>query len=81
MRHVLTFTGLALILLGVQLASNTYQAELGAYPDETGHYITGLMFTGYLRQGLPGSPVRFVQDFYLHYPKVTIATGRRCSTF
>lgn len=72
MRHVLIFTGLALILLGVQLASNTYQAELGAYPDEPGHYITGLMFTEYLRQGLPGSPVRFVQDFYLHYPKVAI---------
>ncbi|MBL8216568.1 MAG: glycosyltransferase family 39 protein [Bryobacterales bacterium] len=72
MRRVLILTGLILVLVGAQLQSNTYQAEFGAYPDEPGHYITGLMFTEYLRQGLPGSPTSFVQDFYLHYPKVAI---------
>jgi len=73
-RALLLALALTFVLVFVQYTAGAYQADLGAYPDEPAHYVTGLLFTEYLRQGLPGSPIRFAQDYYLHYPKVAIGS-------
>lgn len=43
---------------------------MGAEPDEAAHYVTGVMVRDYIARGLPGNPVNFATDFYLHYPRV-----------
>ncbi len=40
--------------------------------DETAHIVTGLMVHDYLANPDPANPVRFAEQFYLHYPKVAI---------
>jgi hypothetical protein len=62
---------LAIVIL--QERAGSHSAELSGYPDEPAHYITGLAFRGYLLGGWKSeSPVNFVENFYLHYPKVAI---------
>lgn len=62
----------SLIAAGLQIRSGCYRAELAAYPDEPAHATTGLAFEQYLVHGFPGSPRRFLLDYYRHYPKVAI---------
>ncbi len=40
-------------------------------PDESSHYINTLFIGDWLRAGLP-SPMVFAQDFYAHFPKLSI---------
>jgi len=40
-------------------------------PDESSHYINTLFIGDWLRAGLP-SPMTFAQDFYAHFPKLSI---------
>ena len=40
-------------------------------PDEGGHYVNALFLGDWLRAGLP-APLAFAQDFYAHYPRLTI---------
>ena len=56
----------------LQWASGTYHSDFGGYPDEPGHYVTGLMVRDYIAAGFPDSPFRFAENYYLHYPKVAI---------
>lgn len=56
----------------LQLSAGAYQAEFSGYPDEAAHFTTGLMLRDYLAQGLPGNPIHFAENYYLHYPKVAI---------
>ena len=56
----------------LQWASGTYHSDFGGYPDEPGHYVTGLMVRDYIAAGFPDSPSRFAENYYLHYPKVAI---------
>ncbi len=53
-------------------APGTYSAELAGHPDEAAHYTTGLMVRDYIAAGLPGSPLRFAENYYLHYPQVAL---------
>ncbi len=53
-----------------QRASGAYRSEFGAHPDEAAHYVTGLMIRDYLAAGCPGSPMKFADDYYAHYPKI-----------
>jgi 4-amino-4-deoxy-L-arabinose transferase-like glycosyltransferase len=66
--------GFVSLLLGVtlclQLASGAYTSAFGAEPDEASHYVTAVMIRDYIVQGLPGAPVSFAKNFYLHYPRV-----------
>ena len=61
-----------LVVLLLQRVGGAYQSEYGGHPDEAAHYVTGLMIHDYLARGLPGSPLVFAQDYYDHYPKVTL---------
>lgn len=56
----------------LQAASGAYQSEFGAHPDESAHYVTGVMVREYVAALAPGSPLRFAEDYYAHYPKVAI---------
>ena len=63
----LLFTGLAAAL---QYRDGAYRTELGSYPDEPAHLITGLMIRDYLFSGMKTGPVDYAENYYLHYPKV-----------
>jgi hypothetical protein len=62
----------ALLLVAVlfQILGNAYGSEFGGYPDESAHFITGLMIRDYVASGFHQGPMRFAEDYYLHYPKV-----------
>lgn len=69
-RNLLAFLVLlALILLG-QWQAGAYQAEFLQDPDESAHYVTGLMVHDYLAAGLPWPPMDFARRFHQHYPRV-----------
>lgn len=53
-----------------QRAAAAHLAEFGAHPDEAAHYVTGLMIRDYLAAGCPGSPMKFAENYYAHYPKI-----------
>ena len=63
----LLFLAVAFLL---QKAGGAYSSEMGHYPDEAAHYITGLMVRDYLASGFPGNPVTFAERFYARFPKV-----------
>jgi len=70
---VLPFCASLAALLLLQYWSGSHSAELSGYPDEPAHYVTGLMVRGYLVHGWHSSlPMRYAEDFYLHYPKVAL---------
>ena len=50
--------------------SGAFQTEFGGYPDEAAHYVTALMIRDYIASGFSMSPLRFAENYYLHYPKV-----------
>jgi hypothetical protein len=58
------------ITLLLQRASGAYSGSFGAESDEASHYVTSIMVRDYLAQGLPGNPVTFAKNFYVHYPRV-----------
>lgn len=64
---LLFFLGVALSL---QWASGAHSSAFGAEPDESSHYVTGVMVRDYIARGLPGNPVTFAKNFYVHYPRV-----------
>ena len=63
-----------LALFGAFLAlAAAYAALLGGFrqeflSDASIHYVTTLETRDYLLHGLPGSPLRFLDDYYRHYP-------------
>jgi len=71
---VLRFLGVVALLtcgaIWLQWRSGVYRAELNGYADEAAHLITGLMVRDYLVSGLTQSPIKFAENYYLHYPKV-----------
>lgn len=56
----------------LQWRGGAFSSEFGGYPDEAGHYITGLMVRDYISGFQPSSPMRFAENYYLHYPKVAL---------
>jgi hypothetical protein len=55
----------------LQWQSGAFTAEFGHdEPDEPAHILNGVMLRDYIAQGLPGNPMRFAENFYLHYPKI-----------
>jgi hypothetical protein len=63
----LLFLALAVLL---QKAGGAFSSEMGHYPDEAAHYITGLMVRDYVASGFPGNPIAFAERFYARFPKV-----------
>ena len=56
----------------LQYRSGTYASEFGHEPDEPSHVVTALMFHDYITSAIPQHPVRYAENYYLHYPKVAI---------
>jgi hypothetical protein len=64
------FLTILVVTLVWQWASGAHSSAFGAEADEASHYVTGVMVRDYIGRGLPGNPVTFAKDFYLHYPRV-----------
>lgn len=60
----------AVIVVAFQYLTGAYSSEFGAEPDESAHYVTGLMIRDYLADFAPDSPMRYAEQYYLHYPRV-----------
>lgn len=61
-----------LLALLSQWLSGSYKNDFAGSPDEPAHYVTGLMLHDYLLTWPPAAPLRFAEQFYLHYPKVAL---------
>ncbi len=53
----------------LQWRAGAFTAEFDGY-DESAHFVTGLMIHDYVTSGARVSPLRFAENYYLHYPKV-----------
>ena len=62
---------LAVILL-LQWRGGAYGAEPATQGDEAAHVVTGLMVHDYLVSGKRGNPMRYAENYYLHYPQVAL---------
>lgn len=69
-RDAIVFLLILLVTLSLQRLSGAHSAAFGGHPDEASHYVTAVMVRDYVARGLPGNPVTFAKDFYLHYPRV-----------
>jgi len=74
LRSALSLAVLFLLLWAVvaalQWLSGAYSSEFNAYPDESAHYVTSLMARDYVAAGFPGPPLKYAENYYVHYPKV-----------
>lgn len=62
---------LAALIFGViQIGGGAFTAEFNGYSDESAHSMTGLMIWDYLLAGSWPHPVRFAEQYYVHYPKI-----------
>ncbi len=61
-----------LIQILLHTISGAYKSELGGYPDEAAHFVTGLMVHDFIVHFDSASPIRFAEEFYVHYPKVAL---------
>ena len=71
-RFVLALVLIFALTLLVQWFSGAYSQELGSYPDEAAHYVSGLMVHDFLLSGSWLDPIKFADTYYLHYPKMAI---------
>lgn len=53
-----------------QRLGSAYASEFGGHPDEAAHFVTGLMVRDYVAAGFPGSPMKYAEEYYRHYPKI-----------
>ena len=63
---------LGAITVGLQMAAGAYWVEFASDPDEPAHTVTGIAVDSYVRNGLLHPPVKFLLEYYNHYPKVAI---------
>jgi len=68
----LVFCAFFLATVALQVWGGAYRNELGGHPDESAHYVTGLMVHDYLHELRPLHPLKYAQDYYEHYPKVAL---------
>ena len=65
-----------LMLLGIVLLisrhDGAFRGEFGDFPDESAHYVSGLMVRDYLTSFHASRPFQFAEMYYLHYPKVAV---------
>ena len=69
LRSVAVFAALLLVTVALQWFGCSYSSEFGG-SDESAHFMTGLMIRDYVAAGFPTTPIKFAEDYYLHYPKV-----------
>jgi 4-amino-4-deoxy-L-arabinose transferase-like glycosyltransferase len=54
----------------LQWKAGAFAVELSGNPDESAHYITGLMIRDYIASGQFTSPMTYAEHYYAHYPKI-----------
>src|SRR5882724_4013974 len=69
-RFALQFLLYLPFVLALQYHTGIYQSELSHQPDESAHVVTSLMIHDYAKTGIGTSPLRFAENYYIHYPKV-----------
>jgi hypothetical protein len=69
---LLLFCFLSLVIIGVQWYSGSYQSELSHWPDASAHVVNSMLIHDYLLKGIGQNPLRFAEQYHIHYPKVAI---------
>jgi len=72
LQSLLIFAFLLGLALVQQWHARAFYSEFGWHPDESAHYITGLMVHDYIAAHHFSSPVAYAENYYLHYPKVAL---------
>lgn len=52
--------------------SGALQRGVAGFPDEPAHYVTSIAIRTYFLEAAGRNPIRFLEDYYLHYPMVAI---------
>lgn len=58
------------VLLFFQFRDQAFAGGSGLYGDEGPHFLNALLIKDYLVHGIPESPLRFAERFFVAYPKV-----------
>lgn len=58
------------LLLGVQFRDNAFAGGSALHGDEGPHFLNALLIKDYIAAGMPGSPIRFAERFFVSYPKI-----------
>lgn len=59
-----------MLAAALQWKAGAFAVELSGNPDESAHYITGLMIRDYIASGHLTWPMTYAERYYAHYPKV-----------
>ncbi len=54
-----------------QLSQRADLSNLAGYPDESGHFVTGVCLLDYFKTAFGTNPVSFAESYYVRYPKVS----------
>jgi len=78
LRRALVTVLLGLFFLSITCGLHYYRGDavkqFSDFNDESSHFLTGVLIRDYALHGLPGNPLRFAKDFYLHYPKIAFGS-------
>jgi glycosyltransferase involved in cell wall biosynthesis len=66
-----TVVAIGVTLFAIQVSSHAFESEFAGYPDESAHFVSGLMIYDYLTT-FPRDPIAWAGQYYLHYPRVAI---------
>ncbi|MEO8098102.1 MAG: glycosyltransferase family 39 protein [Acidobacteriota bacterium] len=69
--HGLSILAFFAIAVAVQWATGVYGSEAGHFPDEAGHFVSGLIIRDYAVSGLERAPIPYAENYYLHFPKAS----------
>ena len=70
--RVAVFLGFFSLATLMHVASGAYSSGFGGFEDEPAHLVTSLMIRDWLASGDFANPQAFVENYYVHYPKVGI---------
>ncbi len=66
------FAAFFVLTTALQWYKGAFHGEFGGHPDEASHVVTGLMVRDYIAALAPEAPMRYAENYYLHYPKVAL---------
>ncbi len=69
---VCAFTIFLAFAIAVQLVAGSYRSELAHQADEPAHVMTAMLAHDYLASGIGRPPMAYAEQYYLHYPKISI---------
>jgi hypothetical protein len=68
--RLVTFAILFVAATLVQSWMGALRVEHGLYSDDAAHFMNGMLIRDYLTQAIGSDPMRFAEQYYLHYPKI-----------